>query len=497
MPGQPPRPLTSTQFSTLLQLNSYPCLASSATRYRLGLGSPPSRSRSTRVNMIDPSPGLLIILTLLGLVQAAPHSLNQSQPTTNVFLERATARIKNTDGSVALDRLQREFALLSNKYERNLNNLNNMESVRDVNATAKRIQKRAAQSLSMPSEGIWTGPVYIGTPAKKFSIYFDTGSADMTLASNKCPNSSCGSKTRYNVGQSSTGKSTGGQVETNYVDGTTTEGSVVTDTVKVGGISVTKQAIISSTSMSKTVKGLPSDGLLGLAFSELSASGLTTLPWTQYAQDTTHSRFGLRLSNTAGASLITFGGISPNHIAGDLTWYKVGKTKGAWSYTYWQVANSAAYINNKVVSTSRVQYILDSGTTLIVAPLDGAKKFWAKVPGSKKHDSQSWTYPCKNAPKVGFVLGGTGRQWMVSASSQCFHRPGRNFFLTYGLIQSSSAKIAFNLGHVSGNTTRCLGAVVGMDLGLGSAWILGDSFLTGVYAAFDVKNRLFGLADPK
>ncbi|KDE03424.1 hypothetical protein MVLG_06089 [Microbotryum lychnidis-dioicae p1A1 Lamole] len=496
MPGHPPRPLTSTQFSTLLQLNSYPCLASSATRYRLGLGSaghrsdltlspplarvaprstlsqPPSRSRSTRVNMIDPSPGLLIILTLLGLVQAAPHSLNQSQPTTNVFLERATARIKNTDGSVALDRLQREFALLSNKYERNLNNLNNMGSVRDVNATAKRIQKRAAQSLSMPSEGIWTGPVYIGTPAKKFSIYFDTGSADMTLASNKCPNSSCGSKTRYNVGQSSTGKSTGGQVETNYVDGTTTEGSVVTDTVKVGGISVTKQAIISSTSMSKTVKGLPSDGLLGLAFSELSASGLTTLPWTQYAQDTTHSRFGLRLSNIAGASLITFGGISPNHIAGDLTWYKVGKTKGAWSYTYWQVANSAAYINNKVVSTSRVQYILDSGTTLIVAPLDGAKKFWAKVPGSKKHDSQSWTYPCKNAPKVGFVLGGTGRQWMVSAST-------------------------FNLGHVSGNTTRCLGAVVGMDLGLGSAWILGDSFLTGVYAAFDVKNRLFGLADPK
>ncbi|SCV67844.1 BQ2448_5455 [Microbotryum intermedium] len=447
--------------------------------------------------MLDPWHGLILVLALLGLVQAAPRSL-QSQPVAHVLLERATPRIKKTDGSVALDRLQREFAMLSRKYERNLNNLNNLEIARDVNATSTRMRKRAAQSLNMPSEGIWTGPVYIGTPAQKFSIYFDTGSADLTVASNKCPDSSCGTKTRYKVAKSSTGKSTGGQVETNYVDGTTTAGSVVKDTVKVAGISVTDQAMISSTSMSKTVKGLPSDGLLGLAFSELSATGLTTLPWTQYTQNTSHSRFGLRLSNTEGGSSITFGGISPNHISGDLTWYKVGKTKGAWSYTYWQVANSmfhpshttcptgnhaddtvllnnegTAYVNTEAVfSSSRVQHILDSGTSLIVAPLDGAKKFWAKVSGSKKYDSQSWTYPCKNAPKVGFVLGGTGRQWMVPTSN-------------------------FNLGHVNGDTTRCLGAVVGMDLGLGSAWILGDSFMTGVYAAFDVKNSLLGLANPK
>lgn len=34
----------------------------------------------------------------------------------------------------------------------------------------------------------------------------------------------------------------------------------------------------------------------------------------------------------------------------------------------------------------------------------------------------------------------------------------------------------FNLGYIAEDPTRCVGAVVGLDLGVGTSWILGDAF---------------------
>jgi hypothetical protein len=36
----------------------------------------------------------------------------------------------------------------------------------------------------------------------------------------------------------------------------------------------------------------------------------------------------------------------------------------------------------------------------------------------------------------------------------------------------------FNLGYLTEDPTRCIGAVIGQNLGLGTSWILGDSFST-------------------
>lgn len=57
-------------------------------------------------------------------------------------------------------------------------------------------------------------------------MYFDTGSSDFTVASTNCPNSKCGTKDRYDVAASSTAVQTSTYVRTNFVDGTTSEGSV-------------------------------------------------------------------------------------------------------------------------------------------------------------------------------------------------------------------------------------------------------------------------------
>lgn len=61
--------------------------------------------------------------------------------------------------------------------------------------------------------------------AQNFQIYFDTGSSDFTVASTTC-GTSCGSKNRYNVAGSSTANKTSTTVTTNFVDGTSSSGSV-------------------------------------------------------------------------------------------------------------------------------------------------------------------------------------------------------------------------------------------------------------------------------
>lgn len=44
-----------------------------------------------------------------------------------------------------------------------------------------------------------------------------------------------------------------------------------------------------------------------------------------------------------------------------------------------------------------------------------------------------------------------------------------------------------NLGYLPGDRSRCVGSIVGVDLGLGSSWILGDSFRTRLRSAWSVR----------
>ena len=105
------------------------------------------------------------------------------------------------------------------------------------------------------------------------------------------------------------------------------------------------------------------------------------------------------------------------------------------------------------------------------APTAAAKQFWAAVPNSATYGSGGyWTYPCASPPTISFSFGGAfAEQWAVSSS-------------------------ALNLGRVSSGSDRCVGAVVGADIGI-NAWILGDSFLQSVYTTFDFSTNQIGFSD--
>lgn len=54
---------------------------------------------------------------------------------------------------------------------------------------------------------------------------------------------------------------------------------------------------------------------------------------------------------------------------------------------------------------------------------------------------------------------------------------------------------SFNLGETSSGSGKCVGALAGQDIGLGSnVWLLGDSFMKNVYTAFSFDQDAVGFA---
>lgn len=274
----------------------------------------------------------------------------------------------------------------------------------------------------------------------------------MTVSDSTCPYANCGAKRRYTFSKSTTAVNTGNTRTSSFADGTVSTGFVYKDKVRSGNVEVASQTFLSATSLSSTVQFLPSDGIMGLAYTALSATGTTSFPFTLYKQGLATS-MQMRLSNTKGLSKLIFGkGYYQANIKGSPSWYTVNPSQNQAIRSYWQVRKSSMNVNGKRVTSGGVPFIVDSGTTYIVAPKTLAARFWAKVPGAKVYDDNHWTFPCASPPTVSLSFGLTSKKLAVTADN-------------------------FNLGYTAEDKTRCIGAVIAQDLGLGASWVIGDSFL--------------------
>lgn len=89
------------------------------------------------------------------------------------------------------------------------------------------------------------------------------------------------------------------------------------------------------------------------------------------------------------------------------------------------------------------------------APLSSAAEFYAAIEGSSKLDDNHWTFPCDTQPTFSFVFGKTSKKAFAVDPDE------------------------FNLGYLESEPSRCVGAVVGQDLGLGTSWV---SFSTWMWS---------------
>ena len=103
------------------------------------------------------------------------------------------------------------------------------------------------------------------------AVDFDTGSSDLFLPGKDCGDT-CSGHTAYDTSKSSTAQDLGQQFSLQYGDGSTFSGEVYSDTVTIGGLTASNQSVGAAKQYSDgfSSKQFPPDGLMGMAFEQIS-----------------------------------------------------------------------------------------------------------------------------------------------------------------------------------------------------------------------------------
>ncbi|KAJ7057931.1 acid protease [Mycena amicta] len=380
---------------------------------------------------------------------------------------RRRAPLTDINGVFDRDRARAATVLTINKHRQNLINLvNNFgPSALRKGAVIKplAVLPRDNHWIDEEHDAEWAGMISIGTPAQKFLIDFDTGSADLWVPSIDCTSSTCLKKSKYNKSASSTSKQKNGTFLIEYGDRSTVSGKIYTDIVSVAGVKAPGQYFSAVTNLSSSFKDDPIDGILGLAFPAISNLNHNPYFNTAYAyRRLPANQFAFYLATTG--SELYLGGTNRMQYTGAIEFHDIDASTG-----FWQIRGASVQVGHET-AVSNFETIIDSGTTIMYGPPDAVEKVYANVPGSALYDSSNgfYSFPCNSIPQVSFSWG--GQHWSISTAN-------------------------FNLGTTPEDQSRCVGALAAQDLGLGDAvWLLGDSFMKNQYSVFDFDKKAVGFA---
>lgn len=292
--------------------------------------------------------------------------------------------------------------------------------------------------------------VQIGTPAQTLKLDFDTGSSDLWVFS--IETEGAGKQTKYDPSKSSSAqKMSGATWQISYGDGSSCSGDVYTDAVVVGGLTVKSQAVESAQKVSQQFSQGDSDGLLGLAFSQLNTVQPTPQKtWFDNVKSQLDSPlFVADLKHNAPGSYV-FGKI-PSEASG-IGYVDVDNSQGFWGFT---ASTTGGNING----------IADTGTTLLLLDDSVVTAYYKNVPGASNDQSQGgYVFDCSaKLPPFSFGVG------------------QRNITISGDLLNYSK-----------GDDGKCFGGLQSSG-GIGQS-IFGDIALKAAYVVFDGGNNRLGWA---
>ncbi|ORY92119.1 hizopuspepsin I [Syncephalastrum racemosum] len=234
------------------------------------------------------------------------------------------------------------------------------------------------------------GTVDIGTPPQSLRLDFDTGSADLWFASTQCK--FCGAKQiKFDASKSSTFKPINRTFEITYGDKSKSSGTLGTDVVRFGDLTIENQIVELASEESKDFQSGTIDGLVGLAFGPLaSVKGIKT-PLENLLDKGVLAEpiFGVFLGkgSEGGGGEFIFGGYDKERFSGELHSVPVDKTKG-----YWAVNVDRASIGDQTVANN-LEAIVDTGTTLVIFPPAIASTIATRYNATDNGDG-TYTIPC-------------------------------------------------------------------------------------------------------
>ncbi|KAH8103902.1 Asp-domain-containing protein [Cristinia sonorae] len=324
--------------------------------------------------------------------------------------------------------------------------------------------KRGSSSVWLsqdPRKTLWQGIVSVGSPPSQFTVDFDTGSSDMYLPGDRCVTGACHGHRLYKPSASVTSKDNNHTFNLSYGDQTAVSGETYLDVVSIGQLVVHDQVFGAASSYSEDdrVEIFNPDGLVGFAFQSLSEFQAPTLVQNLYAQGRISAPiFGFEFNR--GQGLLHIGASRAKR---PLTYTQVTEQG------FWQVAIEAVSVSSITIVQSQAA-VIDTGTTVIIAPTSSADQVYAAIPSSRKLGNGFYAIPCSSLPTISLTF--SGKPFKVSPA-----------LLNLGPLSVEGT------ANSEGGVPECFGGIVGSDDV--QFWVVGDLFLQGVYTEFDFgKNRV-------
>ena len=301
-------------------------------------------------------------------------------------------------------------------------------------------------------------PVSVG--GQTLNLDFDTGSSDLWVFSSELPASERNGHAYYTP--SSTARLLSGYTwSISYGDGSGASGNVYTDTVKVGATTASSQAVeLAETVSAQFQQDTANDGLLGLAFDSINTVSPTKQKtfFSNVKASLSAPLFTANLKKGAPGSY-DFGYIDATKYTGSITYVNVNTANGFWEFT----SNGYAVGSGAFTSTS-IDAIADTGTTLLYLPTTVVSAYYARVSGASYDSTQGgYTFPCSaTLPSITLGIGsyravvpGSYIVYAPTSGTTCFGGIQRNTgigFSIYGDIFLKSQFVVF-----SGASTPQLG----------------------------------------
>lgn len=207
--------------------------------------------------------------------------------------------------------------------------------------------------------------IAVGTPAQTLPMDFDTGSSDLWVFSTETSSSEVNGQKTYDPSSSSSAKKLSGYSwSISYGDGSTSKGNVYQDTVTIGNITVTGQAVESATEVSSSfTSDSSSSGLVGLAMSSLNTVSPTAQKtfFDNAKSQLASAVFSADLQHDAPGTY-TFGAIDSSKFTGTMYYANLYNSTESLS-GYWTFQSSGYQVGDGTSTTSSSTSSTSSSST--------------------------------------------------------------------------------------------------------------------------------------
>ena len=246
-----------------------------------------------------------------------------------------------------------------------------------------------------------------------------------------------------------------------YQDGSSASGSVYLDHVTFGEYTVAQQAVEAATQVSSSFAQEGSDGLMGLSFS--SANMIKPTPqntWFDNVKTQLPSKLFVAILKHNVPGEYDFGFLDDSKYSGDITYTSVDSSQGYWGFTV-----DGYGVGSASPSSSSINAIADTGTSLLMVDDSVCSAYWGQVDGSFNDPLEGgYLFPCSaSLPSITFTINGYSA--VVSGDLLNYEEIGDGY---------------------------CMGGLASNE-GSGMS-IFGDVFLKSQYVVFDSDGPQLGFA---